>query len=533
MRSLAARLRQDALGGLHPAHVFRAGFLADQNDVFTLFGQSLGLARREDHLATGRPGYGVDTFSDAPPPQFLARHALADDGIEQAFNVVARNAGDRVVLADYRARGALLVLARQIAGLRQAPRFFPPHQGLRGLLNGDAESGVRGALAGAALQDVQLAALEREFDVLHLAVVHLEHGPHGAKLVVHGGHALGQFTHVQRRPDAGHHVLALGVDQHVAVKLVGPGARIAREAHAGAAVLAHVAEDHLLHVDAGARQVGDLLHAPIRDGLLGVPRIKDGVDRTDELLPRVLRELAPGLLAKEVLELPAQLLQRFGRKLIVVALAEAFLQVVQLLFQNILAQPDGRGRVHLQEAAVRIPGEARVLRVAGQTLDGLVVHAEVEDRFHHARHGTGGAAADRNQQRVVLVTQLLADCLLQPCELLTNFLFQALRPGAVVLVKIGARIDRNRKARRNRQTDVGHLRQPGAFAAEQVLVGTLALRLTGAEKVHKLLHVTRSLQNRRNAILTKPSRKLNGVPSVPRRRQSHNYKAIPDRGHHA
>src|SRR5438105_3612486 len=60
-------------------------------------------------------------------------------------------------------------------------------------------------------------------------------------------------------PDAGDHVLALGVDQKLAVKALVAGRRIARERNAGCGGLAHVAENHGLDVDGGAPTLGDVV----------------------------------------------------------------------------------------------------------------------------------------------------------------------------------------------------------------------------------------------------------------------------------
>ena len=56
---------------------------------------------------------------------------------------------------------------------------------------------------------------------------------------------------------AGHDVLALGTEEHVAVERVLAGGGVAREEHAGAGVRATIAEDHGLHGDGGA-QVGGM-----------------------------------------------------------------------------------------------------------------------------------------------------------------------------------------------------------------------------------------------------------------------------------
>ena len=88
-----------------------------------------------------------------------------------------------------------------------------------------------GALARAGLQHPELAALDGELEVLHVAVVPLQeavdahqlrvglrHRPLHGGLVRAGGDA-GRFGDVLRRADAGDHVLPLGVDQELAVEL--------------------------------------------------------------------------------------------------------------------------------------------------------------------------------------------------------------------------------------------------------------------------------------------------------------------------
>ncbi len=75
-----------------------------------------------------------------------------------------------------------------------------------------------------------------------------------------------------------------------------PSRGVAGEGNARAAVLALVAEDHALNVDGGAEVIGDLLALAVEDGAVVVPGLEDGRDRVLQLLDRVLRELAPGVL---------------------------------------------------------------------------------------------------------------------------------------------------------------------------------------------------------------------------------------------
>ena len=99
------------------------------------------------------------------------------------------------------------------------------------------------------------------------------------------------------RADAGHDVLALGVDEVLAVELLGAVEGVAGEGHAGAGVVAHVAEDHGHDVDGRAQVVGDLLAVAVVVGALAEPGGEDGLDGQVELLVGVGRELGAGVLA--------------------------------------------------------------------------------------------------------------------------------------------------------------------------------------------------------------------------------------------
>src|SRR5207245_11397753 len=102
----------------------------------------------------------------------------------------------------------------------------------------------RRALARTRLQEVELALLHGELDVLHVLVVALETSGDFEDLVVDLRHPLMQGLDRQRRADARDDVLTLRVGQELGVeaRLARPG--IAREADAGAGGLAEIPEDH-------------------------------------------------------------------------------------------------------------------------------------------------------------------------------------------------------------------------------------------------------------------------------------------------
>ncbi len=124
--------------------------------------------------------------------------------------------------------------------------------------------------------------------------------------------------------------------------------------------------------------------------------------------------------------------------------------------------------VHLHEAAVGVPREARIARALGHGLHGLVVHAQVEDRVHHAGHRGAGARADRNQQRHLLVAEAHARQALDVLHRFLHFGAQHLDDGLLaVLVVFGAHLRGDGEARRYGNADQVHFCQVGTFAAEQ------------------------------------------------------------------
>ena len=78
---------------------------------------------------------------------------------------------------------------------------------------------------------------------------------------------------------------------------------------------------------------------------------------------------------------------------------------------------------HLDQAAIGVVGEARIVAALGQAFDRLVIQAEVEDGVHHAGHGELRARAHADQQRIVGAAELLP---LQLLEMLQRFIHLAI-----------------------------------------------------------------------------------------------------------
>ena len=150
------------------------------------------------------------------------------------------------------------------------------------------------ALAGACLEHPEFFILDGEFNVLHVFVVAFQLGINIDQVAISIGHIFFQRW-VFRRPflfadlivsrpapgafpgyllwcaDTGDNVLTLGVDQIFTVKEVFARGRIAREGHSRGAALAHIAENHGLHVDGCAPVIVKTVHFTVQDGTGGIP----------------------------------------------------------------------------------------------------------------------------------------------------------------------------------------------------------------------------------------------------------------------
>ena len=113
--------------------------------------------------------------------------------------------------------------------------------------------------------------------------------------------------------------------------------------------------------------------------------------------------------------------------------------------------------VHLDKAPVAVIGKTRIAAGRCQTFHTLVVETEVQHRIHHARHGNTRAGAHRNQKRVRPVAKRSTHSLLDMRHARRDRGLEIIRIALAVLVVMGADLRRDRKPRRNRQTDARHL----------------------------------------------------------------------------
>ena len=441
MAGHAAADGQDALGDLHADDVLGRGLQTDQDDLLHLAGLDhlLSLLGGEDDLAAGRTG--------------RSSQALAHDlsglqgsgvelGMQQGVQLLGLHAQDSLLLGDH-------ALVHQVAG--------------------DLQGSLGGALAVTGLQHIQVAVLNGELHILHIAEVLLQTVGDVDELLVDLGHLVLQVADGGRSAHAGDDVLALGVDQVLAHQLLGAGGGVTGEGDAGAGAVAGVTEGHLLDVDSGAPLVGDLVHLAVDVGAGVVPAAEDGLDSLDQLLLGILGEGTALVVLIDLLEDSDQSLQVVGGQVSVGLVALLFLHLVDLDLEQALGDHHDDVREHLHKAAVAVIRKAGVIGLLGQAFDGLVVQAQVQDGVHHAGHGLTGAGTDRHQQGVGVVAELLAGDLLQALDVLENVGDQRVVQLTAVGIVLGAGFRRDGEALGHRHTGCSHLSQARALAAQDVL----------------------------------------------------------------
>ena len=177
-----------------------------------------------------------------------------------------------------------------------------------------------------------------------------------------------------------------------------------------------------------------------------------------------------------------------GRHVGVEGIAAPILVGVERLLEMMMLDSEHHVRIHGDEAAIAVIGEPLIARALGKRLDGDVVEPEIEHGVHHAGHRRAGAGAHGDQERILRIAEGAAGKAADLIERPVDLRFQLRRIGLAVIVIIGAELGGDREPGRNRQPEIGHFREVGPLAAEQVLQPRIALRLAVTESIHPLRH---------------------------------------------
>ena len=294
-----------------------------------------------------------------------------------------------------------------------------------------------------------------------------------------------QFQDIDRGANARHYILALRVQQKLAVELLVANRRIAGETDARGTGVAEIAEDHRLHVHRRAQIVRDVVNAAIVLGAIVLPGTEYCVARHDQLLVRILRKVALGVFLHDLLVFRDHFFQRFGIEVGIELRLFLLLLGVEDFVERRFRNLQHHVAEHLNQTAVGIVGKARVIAALRERFDALIVQAEIENRIHHARHGKLRARADAYQQRILALAEFLTLQLLEMGQRLFHFAVNLFRNTSVTHV-FAAGFRLNREARRHGQAGIGHFGQAGAFSAEFVFHLAVAIGFAAAEEVDVL-----------------------------------------------
>ena len=440
MAGHAAAHGQDALRDLHAHDVLGAGLETDEHDLrhgLVLDGFLSLLGGENDLTAGGAGGRGKTLADGVGALERLGVKLRVQQGIE----LLGLDAQHGLALGDH-------ALVDEVAR--------------------DLQRGLRGALAVAGLEHVELAILDGELHILHILKVVLKAVGDRHELIIHLGHLLLQVADWARGTHACDDVLALRIDEVLTHELLLARGGITREGNARAGAVAGVAEGHLLDVDGSAPLVGDLVHHAVDVRARVIPAAEHGLDGLDELLVRVLREGLVLVVLVDLLEDGDKLLEIVGIQINVVRDALGGLHLVDLFLEQALRHAHDDVCKHLHKAAVAVVGKARVAGLLGQALNGRVVQAEVEDGVHHAGHGLTRPGAHGHQQGIFHVAELLAGDLLKTLDVRKDVRLDLRIDLTAVRIVLRAGFRRDREALRHRHTGRCHLRQTGTLAAKRV-----------------------------------------------------------------
>ncbi len=406
MRCHAATHCEDTLCNSHTAKILRRGFYTHKHDFLFLLRPGFGLVSKEYYLAGSRARRCGQTLCHdfGCTESFLGKHR-----VKKLVEFLRLHAGEHSFLVDH-------VLTEEI--------------------HCDLYHCSAGTLAIAGLKHPELAVLDCELHVLHIAVVFLQTVCYSYKLGGADWHRLLkrrifrctllfayalQFGPTARTLDsdllrcayACYHILALSVDEVFTVKHLLTGSSVTAECHACSRIFAHVAVNHSLDIDGSTPLFGYLVHAAINDRTLVHPAVKHSADSTPELFPGAVGEIFSGVFLDSLFKQYNKFLEILHIKLCIELHAFLLLDFLHYSLERIdvgLAfglHAKHNVAIHLHETAVAVPCKARIAAFLCKRSHCGIVHTEIEHRIHHAGHRSTRSAAHRHKKRIGRIVKFL------------------------------------------------------------------------------------------------------------------------------
>ena len=281
--------------------------------------------------------------------------------------------------------------------------------------------------SGPRLKHPEISLLDGKLDILHISVMFFQRLVHINELVILIVHDLFQrdlgsillalYIDGHGCPDACNHILSLCILEVLAVEHILSGCRVSGKGNAGSRTVSHVPEYHCLDIHCGSPFAGDVIEFSVGDGPGGIPGPEHCLDTAPDLLHGIGRKRLSGQGLDLVLHDADQFLQIGSIELCIELDTFFMFHVLKFFLEGLGIGIHDHVGIHLDKTAVAVICKAFIAAEFDETLDGLVIDAEVQNRIHHTRHGCPGTGTYGEQQWCFRIAETephglfhLADC---------------------------------------------------------------------------------------------------------------------------
>ena len=447
VRSHTATNSQDTLRSLHTGDVFRRSFQTNQNNLFALSVPSFCIISSKYNLTASSTRRSTQTLADrCSSLQSLCIELRVEQGVE-----VSRIDHQNSFFF------GLVLFIYEVAS--------------------DLESSLSGSLTIPALQHVQLLVFYCEFHILHIVIVVFQCLANLNEFSVCFREFLFHLCDRHRSPNTGNNVFALCVDQEFTHQLLFTSCWVTGKCNTSTGFVVQVTEYHRHYVNSSTPRIRNIVVTTVNVCSRVVPATEYSFDCKLQLFNRIRREVRTQLLLVFSLELFSQRLQISSSQFYVELYALFFLHLVDQLFEVLLTNFHNNVGEHLNESSVRViyePFKSRIRIAFDHCSNNVVIQTEVQDGVHHTRHGSTSTRTNGNQQRVLLIAELLAVDFFHLLNAVHNLCHDFVVDLAAIFIVLGTSFCGDGEALRYRKTDCGHFSQVCTLASEQVPHGHVA-----------------------------------------------------------
>ena len=249
----------------------------------------------------------------------------------------------------------------KVARVNHGNGFFFGNHTLVDKVAGNFKRGVSGTLSVTGLEHKELAVLNGELHILHIAIVVFKNTAYIFELLKSFREFFCHLADGHRSTNAGNNVFALCVGKEFAHKVFFTGGGVTGKGNAGSAVIAHIAEYHGLYVNGGTPGIRNIIVAAIYVGSGVIPASEYCFDGADKLFFGVGGEINADFVFIFSLELLRKLFKVVGGQLNVKLDVAFGFHFVNKLFEIFFTDLHNNIGIHLDETAVAVPGPTGVI----------------------------------------------------------------------------------------------------------------------------------------------------------------------------